>query len=239
MGKIQRANLDGSNVEDLVTGLGKLFALDLDLTAGKMYWTDFGTTKIQRANLDGSGVEDILTATDGLILPSGIALDIASGRIYWADNGDQKIKRANLDGSNIEELVTSGLNDPRHLVLDIPLLNAPPTANAGPDQSIRAGDTVFLDGGTSSSDNTASENLQYAWTLTKPAGSTTTLFGADTAMPSFVADVMGSYTVALVVTDEGGLSSTPDEVVVSSENLAPTAVADIMKCAGGRPLPRG
>ena len=73
--KIQRANLDGSGVEDLVTsGLDNPEGLALDLGAGKMYWTDPVTAKIQRANLDGSGVEDLVTS--GLRWPAGLALDL-------------------------------------------------------------------------------------------------------------------------------------------------------------------
>ena len=57
--KIRRANLDGSNVEDLITtGLGHPEDIALDMSGGKMYWTDSGTDKIQRANLDGSNVEN-------------------------------------------------------------------------------------------------------------------------------------------------------------------------------------
>ena len=67
-GKIRRANLDGSGVQDLVTGLD----VPTDTSAwtwsdGKIYWTDRGERqtdgdgKIQRANLDGTGVEDVVT----------------------------------------------------------------------------------------------------------------------------------------------------------------------------------
>ena len=74
--KIQRANLDGSNVEDLVTtGLSNPRGIALDLINSKMYWTDFGTEKIQRANLDGSNVEDLVTT--GLSFPFGIALEVS------------------------------------------------------------------------------------------------------------------------------------------------------------------
>ena len=39
--KIQRANLDGSNIEDLVTqGLSGPAGIALDVEGGKMYWTD-------------------------------------------------------------------------------------------------------------------------------------------------------------------------------------------------------
>ncbi len=104
--------------------------------------------------------------------------------------------------------------------------NQLPTAIAGSDQSIHVGDTVFLDGGDSFDDNTATANLLFAWSfIDRPVGSTASLAGAGTATPSFDADIPGTYRVQLVVTDESGLSSVPDEVVVSSTNLAPTAVA--------------
>ncbi len=104
--------------------------------------------------------------------------------------------------------------------------NTPPTADASDDQSIRAGDTVNLDGRDSYDDNTSQPDLIYAWSFSSiPVGSAATLIGADTATPSFVADIAGSYFVSLVVTDEGGLTSDPDEVIVGSENLAPTAIA--------------
>ena len=107
-------------------------------------------------------------------------------------------------------------------------LNNPPTAAAGADQTIRAGDTVLLNGSASFDDNTASPDLQYAWSFSAlPPGSTATLTGADTATPSFVADLADTYVLQLVVTDEAGLASVPDEVVISSANLAPTAVATV------------
>ena len=71
--KIQRANLDGSGVRDLVTdGLANPQSLALDTEDGKLYWTDWGTDKIQRANLDGTAVEDVVSS--GLADPWGIAL---------------------------------------------------------------------------------------------------------------------------------------------------------------------
>ena len=119
-GKIQRANLDGSNIEDLVTTeLETPEAIVLDVAGGKMYWTDKGTTKIQRANLDGSNIEDLVTTTDGLVEMESIALDVARGKMYWIEFRADKIQRANLDGSNIEDLVTTGLVDSWGIVLDL------------------------------------------------------------------------------------------------------------------------
>ena len=73
--KIQRANLNGTNIEDIVTrGLRTPTGIAVDPEAGKLYWADSGTDKIQRANLDGSNIEDIVTS--GLRTPTGIALSI-------------------------------------------------------------------------------------------------------------------------------------------------------------------
>ncbi len=102
--KIQRANLDGSHVEDLVTGLD--LPLGIAVHNDKVYWTDYDTDKIQRANLDGSSVEDLVS---GLGNPEGIT--IYNDKMYWTDQATNKIQRANLDGSSVEDLV-SGLANP-------------------------------------------------------------------------------------------------------------------------------
>ena len=74
--KIQRANLDGSQVEELVPIESDApSGIALDLARGKIYWTDVVKDKIQRANLDGSQIENILAT--GLNVPRGLALDLA------------------------------------------------------------------------------------------------------------------------------------------------------------------
>ena len=115
--KIQRANLDGSNIEDLVTaGQDFVAGLALDMTAGKMYWASFGgegeAARIQRANLAGSQVEELIDT--GQAKATSIALDGAAGKMYWAeisgsvDEGEiSRVRRASLDGSQIEDLVNS------------------------------------------------------------------------------------------------------------------------------------
>jgi prepilin-type N-terminal cleavage/methylation domain-containing protein len=116
--KIQRANLDGSSIEDLVTaGVANIKAMALDTAGGKIYWADETIDKIQRANFDGSGVEDLVTAA--IMKPRALALDIAGGKMYWADEQVLKIQRSNLDGSNIEDLVTTADLKAKVLALDI------------------------------------------------------------------------------------------------------------------------
>ena len=115
--KIQRASIDGSQIEDLVTsGLESPNGIALDLAAGKMYWTDGGADKIRRANIDGSRVQDLVTS--GLGSPTGIALDLAAGKMYWADYSASKIQRANMNGLRVEDLVP-GLGNPIGIALDL------------------------------------------------------------------------------------------------------------------------
>ena len=112
-GKIQRANLDSTDVEDLVTGLDAPEGIALDVAGGKMYWTEVPAEKIRRANLDGTEVEDLVTSSH----PRAIALDVAGGKMYWTDVFDG-IQRANLDGTDVEILVT-GLDAPKGMTLDV------------------------------------------------------------------------------------------------------------------------
>ncbi|NIU13721.1 MAG: DUF5050 domain-containing protein [candidate division Zixibacteria bacterium] len=112
--KNQRANLDGSAVEDLVSSSIPT-GIAIDIAGGKMYWTAMGTDKIYRTNLDGSGSQ---TLVGGLSTPYDICLDIAAGKMYWTDWGADKIQRANLDGSNVQDVIT-GLSNPRGMDLDL------------------------------------------------------------------------------------------------------------------------
>ncbi|HZM33743.1 MAG TPA: hypothetical protein VFC18_04545 [Burkholderiales bacterium] len=115
-GWIHRANLDGTQVENIVTFGSDREGLALDLINGKIYWTNRSWQSIERANLDGSGWEFLIP--DGLADPRGIALDMRAGKMYWAELGSGSIRRANLDGSNVENLVT-GLGQPLGFALDV------------------------------------------------------------------------------------------------------------------------
>ena len=80
-GKIQRANLDGSGMEDLVTtGVIEPVRIALDVLARKIYWTEASPADfmISRANLDGSNTEFLI---EGLTSPSGIALALQPAAI--------------------------------------------------------------------------------------------------------------------------------------------------------------
>lgn len=86
--------------------------------------------------------------------------------------------------------------------------NQPPIANAGPNQSVQAGDTVTLNG-TGSSDPDG-DTITYAWTQV-PDTVAVTLNGANTATPTFTApSFTGTLTFQLTVSD--GQASATDTV---------------------------
>ena len=90
--------------------------------------------------------------------------------------------------------------------------NVKPVADAGGNQVVLVGDTVFLDG--SGSYDVNGNDLTYSWSLVdKPEGSTAELSFPTAVDPIFIADVEEIYTVSLVVND-GIVDSDPSNVTI-------------------------
>ncbi len=95
-------------------------------------------------------------------------------------------------------------------------INNPPTANAGPDQSVQVNTTANLIGTGSDIEGSVS----YAWTEGAVSLSTSASFG-------YIPTVIGEHTLTLTVTDSGGLTAIDTVVITATEipNHAPTAEA--------------
>ena len=103
-------------------------------------------------------------------------------------------------------------------------VNVAPVANAGSDQSVLVGATVTLDGSGSTDAN--GDSLSYQWTLTSvPPGSSAALSDVAAVRPTYVVDVVGSYTASLIVSD-GRLSSPADAITVTAAALNAVPVAN-------------
>lgn len=101
--------------------------------------------------------------------------------------------------------------------------NQPPVADAGPDQSVRTGSTVQLNGSGSSDPD--GDTLTYSWTFTStPSSSSATLSDDKTVNPTFVADKDGTYEVQLEVND-GELTNSDTVSVTAQANQTPVADA--------------
>jgi hypothetical protein len=102
--------------------------------------------------------------------------------------------------------------------------NLPPIADPGTAEPAHPGQTVDLDG-SSSTDPDENYPLTYSWALLpdEPSGSSAFIENATAVTPSFIPDLLGEYTVELVVTDSEGLSSEPAQLTVSTFNTPPVA----------------
>ena len=100
--------------------------------------------------------------------------------------------------------------------------NTPPTANAGPGQSVSKNATVTLDGSASSDSD--GDSLTYSWSQT--SGTAVTLSDPSSPHPTFTApSTTGTLVFALVVSDGHGNSSAPQSVTITIQDRAPTAMA--------------
>src|SRR5262249_28283559 len=101
--------------------------------------------------------------------------------------------------------------------------NTPPVAHAGPDQTVKVGQTVTLD--SSGSTDADGDRVQYRWSfVARPTGSQATLSNPKLVHPTFVVDRPGMYTVQLIVND-GKVHSAPDAVAITTINALPVAHA--------------
>ena len=86
-GRIQRSNLNGKGIRNLIRNLKSPENITVDVAGRKLYWTEH-PGRIRRANLNGKGIENIAT---GLSPVSDIA--ISGKRIYWTEGTDGKTRQ--------------------------------------------------------------------------------------------------------------------------------------------------
>ena len=118
---IRRANLDGTEVEDVIIGRGAIGKLAIDQKGGKIYWSEPGEGAIRRAHLDGAGVEDLLS---GLVVPTSLALnfggEISVGVEPEAGLPDRvELQRIYPNPVRERATIAFALTDPAHVTLEI------------------------------------------------------------------------------------------------------------------------
>ena len=141
-GSVERCNLDGSNITNIVPvgGTHTPKQLQLDKKNGKLYWCDREGMRIMRANLDGTKLETLVDTSKGDPRPGpdqtkwcvGIALDTDQGHIYWTQKGGDNAGQGRIFRAGIEipkrqdpknrkdiEVLYDGLPEPIDLDLDL------------------------------------------------------------------------------------------------------------------------
>ena len=123
-GKVQSANLDGSDVRLVKDLASPPRSLAIDAANRKLYLTS-ASGKIQRMTLAGSYFRPNLIT--GLGALGEITVDTASRKLYWTESG--RIRRANFNGENIQDIVT-GLGAPADIALGVMSTDSVPAAPA-------------------------------------------------------------------------------------------------------------
>jgi hypothetical protein len=116
--KIQRAKVDGTALETLVTiadgdaaradASNWAVGIALDVPRGQMYWTQKGPTNGGKGSLRRAGIEipsgedaahrsDVEVLFTGLAEPIDLDVDLSNRQIYWTDRGDNTVSRAPMD----------------------------------------------------------------------------------------------------------------------------------------------
>ncbi len=226
------ADLPGDYIAQLIVNDGKVNSLPNTVTLttkNNAPLADAGTPQTVPRNttvtLDGSkssdADQDPLTYLWSLTsIPSGSAAALSDPQVqkpqFFID----------LPGDYIAQLIVNdGKLPSAPATVTISTENSQPEANAGPDQQVKEGDTVQLDGSAS---NDADQNpLTYQWSFTaKPQNSAAVLTDTTADKPSFLAEQAGLYVLQLIVND-GKLNSQAATVSIDAKPLQVT-VPDVV-----------
>ena len=141
-GAIERADLDGGNITNIIRPGGTFTPkqLQLDEKNRKLYWCDREGMRVMRANLDGSNIETLVDSSEGDSRPGkdakkwcvGIAVDTEGGKFYWTQKGPEKAGEGRIFRASLElpegqtptsrkdiELLYDALPEPIDLELDL------------------------------------------------------------------------------------------------------------------------
>lgn len=148
--RVQRANLDGSELETLVTiatgeqarrdRANHCVGISVDLEGGFFYWTqkgpdNGGVGSIKRAHLQMPRGETHATRSDvevlyaGLPEPIDLEVDGQGGYMYWTDRGDDTVNRAPIevpegttpDARSDREILVEGVREAIGITVDYEL----------------------------------------------------------------------------------------------------------------------
>lgn len=102
-GKVWRMDLDGSNMEELVSGIDDPYSIALNLEDGKMYWAD-DDGNISRADLDGGNLEREFIRIDGGQMRA-VAYDSKNKVIYFYEVDDENLYVASANGTGVVPII--------------------------------------------------------------------------------------------------------------------------------------
>jgi Secretion system C-terminal sorting domain/Domain of unknown function (DUF5050) len=100
--KVERTELDGSNLQIIAEGQITLRRIRVDQKNEKVYWVEASSGILWQADLDGGFKTPFLTVSSGLAV---IEIDTLNNRILFAQTGYNTIQSVDMNGQNIQTVV--------------------------------------------------------------------------------------------------------------------------------------
>ena len=113
-----KAEMDGTNVVEIVTGLTYPGGILIDTlnSQRRLFWVDLGTNKVQSSKLDGTDTQTVVELT-GDPQPWGLAAN--NDRLFWGNFNSSSFQTSDKYGQNVETLYY-GIHGINHLTAVTP-----------------------------------------------------------------------------------------------------------------------
>jgi hypothetical protein len=199
------AGVDQSVLEGSPATLDGSLSFDIDNDPFSYAWTQVSGPAVALTGADGAAPTFTAPSVGGNGAPGVVATLVFE--LLVDDGFPQDVPAPGYSFANVRDRVTVLITN----------RNNPPTAAAGPDQTVDENTAVALDASTSSDPD--SDVLTYAWN--QVGGPGVALSGANTATPSFHAPFVGAGGADLVfklTADDGYGGTAIDTVVIHLQN---------------------